>query len=874
MLSLDEPIIEAPPAALASSLSSRPRLSTPIVIDSPCDCCTSQPVTVGIPFAKGKLRQPKSLVLIACDGSPRPIQTHVTARWSDGSVRWLLIDFVVDSVRRGRQAWHLADVADVCAVSRPQAMAAGESESAFDVHTGTASFRVNRRELQPFARVVLSRSDVIDPAGTRVVLTDAQGREQLARVQRSEIESRGPVRTTLRLEGTWTGRTGLRFVARISFYAGTGLVRLALTLHNPQRARHRGGLWDLGDAGAVLFRDLSVETTLKCPREPQVEWTTGPGQARRSLLDGDRLTIYQDSSGGENWNSRNHVNRDGRVPCSFRGFELQYGDCSERGRRASPVVSVGTEEMRLAAAVPEFWQQFPKAISVHGPRLRVQLFPGRFADLHELQGGEQKTHTVWLHFDSPDDPTESTTLPLDWVHQPACVHTSPQWYAESLAVPYLTPSLAGCATPYEPLMAKVVRGPRSLFDRRESIDEYGWRNFGDVWADHEEAYCDAVRPVISHYNNQYDMIAGFVANYLRTGDRAWFDLLDPLARHVIDIDIYHTDRDKAAYNGGLFWHTAHYRDAATSTHRCYSRHMRSAGAGQLFGGGPCNEHNYTTGLAYYHFLTGEPAARDAVIGLADWVVRMDDGRRTILGWIDAGPTGLASQTTQPNYHGPGRGCGNSINALLDAWLLTGRGCYIAKAEELIRRSIHPADDVGSRNLLDVENRWSYTVFLAAIARFLDVRAESGATDETYAYARAALVHYAAWMADNERPYFDRPEQLEYPTETWAAQDLRKANVLCMASRYADGPLRTRLLDRGRELADRAWADWQRFDSRDVARAVAILMTEGMRDACFRARCGDALLPIAPGAAALANDQFGSPASFRSQRDRVLGWLKP
>ena len=46
--------------------------------------------------------------------------------------------------------------------------------------------------------------------------------------------------------------------------------------------------------------------------------------------------------------------------------------------------------------------------------------------------------------------------------------------------------------------------------------------------------------------------------FLRTGDARWWRLMDDLARHVRDIDIYHTREDKAAYNGGLFWHTNHY----------------------------------------------------------------------------------------------------------------------------------------------------------------------------------------------------------------------------------------------------------------------------------------------------------------------------
>src|SRR5207249_3752466 len=119
-------------------------------------------------------------------------------------------------------------------------------------------------------------------------------------------------------------------------------------------------------------------------------------------------------------------------------------------------------------------------------------------------------------------------------------------------------------------------------------------------------------PVVSHYNNQYDFVLGTLLHYLRTGDPAWFDLGDPLARHVIDIDIYHTERDKAAYNGGLFWFTDHYRTAQTCTHRTYSRGNCRPGD-RSYGGGPASAHNFTTGLLHYHYLTGDPGARAAVL---------------------------------------------------------------------------------------------------------------------------------------------------------------------------------------------------------------------------------------------------------------------
>jgi hypothetical protein len=831
-------------------------LRVPLVVESRRASAAAQPVTVGLPFPRGALPDGARLALHDADGRTVALQTEPLARWSDGSVKWLLLDFILPSVAAGRSHWLLQPAGS--AQGRP-ALRIEEAEADVRIDTGRAVFSLSRASAT-LTRAQVGGRDVLDAALARLRLNDAAGQAAGPRVERVEIEARGPVRATVRLQGAFAGNVPCRFTARFDFFGGTTLVRVRLTVHNPNRARHPGGLWDLGDPGSMLFRDLSLEFGVAGPA--RTYWQAEPG---RPVEQAERINfeIYQDSSGGANWQSRNHVNRDGLVPCAFRGYRVRGGEREQTGLRASPVVAVRGPDGSLAGAIPEFWQQFPKAIQVRGQTLRFQLFPHQFGDLHELQGGEQKTHSLWLHFDrGSDEPLAA----LDWVHQPAAVRAAPEWYARSGAVPFLPADRPAADERLDDYLVGVLEGPTSFFAKRERIDEYGWRNFGEVYADHEEAYCPKPPPIVSHYNNQFDVVHGLLLQFFRTGDRRWRELADPLARHVCDIDIYHTDQDKAAYNGGLFWFTDHYLDAGTCTHRTYSRLNCKPGAS--YGGGPDSQHAFATGLLHYFYLTGDPVARDAVLSLADWIVHMDDGRRVrLLGLLDDGPTGLASRTAELTYHGPGRGCGNSISVLLDGHALTGQRDYLAKAEELIRRSIHPDDDVAALDLLNAEKRWSYTVHLSALARYLDVKAEAGEIDLMYAYARASLLHYAAWMAENERPYFDRPEQLEFPTETWGAQELRKANVLRRAAAHAEGPLRSRLLWRAAELADRAWYDVLRFETRHTTRAAAVLMVEGTCDLGFRGR------EPPPAPRPKEGYAFGRPLAFVPQRLRVQARLK-
>ena len=86
---------------------------------------------------------------------------------------------------------------------------------------------------------------------------------------------------------------------------------------------------------------------------------------------------------------------------------------------------------------------------------------------------------------------------------------------------------------------------------------------------------------MSHYNNQYDAIAGFATRFLQTGDHRWWTLADELAAHVTDIDLYHTTEDRAAYNGGYFWHTQHYLPAQhRDAPRLFERATASRAAGR------------------------------------------------------------------------------------------------------------------------------------------------------------------------------------------------------------------------------------------------------------------------------------------------------
>jgi hypothetical protein len=150
-----------------------------------------------------------------------------------------------------------------------------------------------------------------------------------------------------------------------------------------------------------------------------------------------------------------------------------------------------------------------------------------------------------------------------------------------------------------------------------------------------------------------------------------------------------------------------------------------------------------------------------------------------------------------------------------------------KGEQLIRRCTHPRQDIGALTLLDAENRWFYTMYLQALGKYLHWKIERGELDAMYAYGRDVLLHFARWMAEHERPYLERPERLEFPTETWAAQDIRKSEVFDYAARHAQGDDTARFTERAEFFFRYSIDTLATMPTRTLARPVVLMCVHGL-----------------------------------------------
>src|SRR5437773_2516044 len=101
-----------------------------------------EPVTCGLPWPRGELFDPSHLQLEDDAGKFAPLQTRVLDRWSDGSIRWLLLDWLADV--SGKATYRLCHNAPSETEAPSSPLQVRHENGSVLVSTGTAEFRFSQ----------------------------------------------------------------------------------------------------------------------------------------------------------------------------------------------------------------------------------------------------------------------------------------------------------------------------------------------------------------------------------------------------------------------------------------------------------------------------------------------------------------------------------------------------------------------------------------------------------------------------------------------------------------------------------------------------------------------------------------------------------
>lgn len=769
----------------------------------------NEPLRFGIPIPKGKCLKDSVLCLRAENGE-HFLQFTVVDYWADGSLKWVVFSLYLTIDRFQKKQFFL--------VSLKNRMDRCEKYIRNSNEYYTCSFKNDyllsfpqKGLFVPFNN--LKRADCINYEKVftwKCRCIDIDNNQYIANISSCQIEETGINTSILKYTGNFKNNETVlcRFFARIYVYHQSQTVRCDFTIHNDNSAIHRGNLWDLGDAGSVYLKDLSFSLNID---DMELYYQNKPGLQFEQVNAPNNFEILQQSSGGKNWNSNNHIDHEKKSYRKFPGAIVSDGNTVTQHSRLLPELSLHLNPEVMNIRIKNFWQNFPKSISSQNGAFLISLFPCQNDEIYELQGGESKTHTIYFNFDRSG---------LEWVESPLFPKYDPEWITQCQINKYFTAHLSTDNTTYGNYINNIIDGDRSFFNRREFIDEYGWRNFGDFFADHESRYNKPGELNISHYNNQYDGLYWCLIQYLRSGSGKWFELANDLALHVRDIDIYKTEKDRFEFNGGMFWHTDHYFDAQTSSHRCYSKHNTSKN-GISNSGGPSPQNCYTTGLLLHYFITGDKLSLETLeltcknaLSLITGPENKTDRANYFIKIAVKKLIGKFSRKIRPYtlFEGPARESANVLTTLVNGYLCFHKIEYLHSAEKLIKICVKPYGNLKKHCFNNAEIRWNYVMFLQGLIYYLGVKECMNQIDSCYYYAKSSFLYFVRWMEKNETFYLKNPEKLEYPNETWAAQDLRKSEIFSAASLYCDSRDESdRFILEAEKYYNKAFEDLDKFE---------------------------------------------------------------
>lgn len=538
---------------------------------------SAQPVSFGVPFAQGELKDVSLLTL--SDGIPT--DAWVNASWPDGSVKWAGIAAVVPMTNEKLIVKSEKSRQKNLSLSTNHS-SLSTTEARIVVNTGRLSAYIPKSGAFLMDSLCLNGKRV---GGKASLVASTATDTYRSDITSAKVERAGRVRTVVKVEGIHrsqkTGRAWLPFVVRLYFYQGSDQVKMVHTfIYNGDEQKDMitslGIRFQIPMCEEVYNRHVAFATDEGGVwAEPVQLLDQGNDHSRLRTMQLEGKTIEGDSIP---FRYRQYL-KDWAQWDGFRLSQLTDNAFSVRkrttavspwigtftGDRAPGYVFVGDTKGGLGVALKDFWQSYPSTIEVGGAR-------GEEADLTMWLWSPEAEPMNLCHYDtvahglraSYEDVQEGMStaygiartselwlLPQAGYQGKACV-------AEAAAC--LTSEAHLLPTP-EYLYEKRAFGiwslprPGSLGDveRRlnlyidiyqRAIEQhkwYGFWNYGDLMHAYDPER-HSWRYDVGGYawdNTELATPMWLWYNFLRTGRADIFTMAEAMTRHCSEVDVYH-----------------------------------------------------------------------------------------------------------------------------------------------------------------------------------------------------------------------------------------------------------------------------------------------------------------------------------------------
>jgi len=528
-----------------------------------------------MPFPRGVLDAAENVRLLNPGGDECPCEISETARWPDGSVKWVLLDFQATFGPQETAVYQVEHGEDVERAPVTSPLRVEESEEAIEVSTGPLLLAVKRGDFGLLEQVRLHGRPMLKPGAQRLWITAGDGtRYELSRgtVREVVVEERTSRRAVIRARGTHGSADGRRFfdyLVRIYAWADLPWLQMEYTFINTEDTQH------------TEIREITLDTGIALERNQ-----VGLCGSGRKLYRSEEPFYFYHEELLENFgvfSGSSIYRQDGEKVEGVGMYEQQLArgwlDVSD-GRRG------------VSMTMRDFVVLYPKEASWQRDRISFSIWPARAAPLR-LHQGMARTHAFVLHFHEGEGQQARVHELAAACEEPLLPENSP-WYLES--------GTFGPVFPFRPDRYPSLE--RRLRD--QTVQARNSRSLGML------DYGDFVNPGTGSQggfstNNEPDRLHGLILQHLRSGMRIPWQVAESIAWHVVDVDVvHHTTRSPLELGGQRIHGHGHvqydaegYPDVSTVP-----------------------SHMWTEGLLEYHYLTGHPRFREIAVGIGECFLKM------------------------------------------------------------------------------------------------------------------------------------------------------------------------------------------------------------------------------------------------------------
>ena len=601
------------------------------------------PVSVGVPFPKGVLGSAAEVSAVERDKSEMPCQARAMTGWPDGSVQWALVDFKAD----GQNDFALEFGSAVTANERDDSLKVVKGRTGIKVSTGMLEVEFPKNQLMLPGRVSLRKPDgsvrvVTNGESPAVTLSEKGSTFISGKPDAVVIEESGTERVCVRIDATHrntNGRSLFRSVFRIHLFRGSTQIRVQHTFEN-----------DRTDEEFTNFHELSLRLGLDVGSE-----ALGRFENQKIEALSKRPVVLQQM----------HDNR----------YSLRRGNQDiARGRRFEGFVDIHGESGGVSLAFRDFWQNYPKGLSVDRDGVTIQICPpleknayptgGLEEDRlyyylldgqYKLKRGVARTHEFWLDFRNAGEKADPYFN--ECVQRPPLYSIDLETFNRSKTITQL-PSKA--KSPFPPYEEWVEAAREAYRDDREESRAYGMLNYGDWFGER----------VYNWGNQEYDAAWCYLQEYLRGGHTDFWDWSEQAARHLTDVDTSHYSSDPKEVG-------VQYAHCVGHTGGYYPDGYRETAS---FSGHWAVSHTWVEGPLLYHLLSGDTRVLESVMKTCALLI----GEK-------------ANDYDFTNC----RNCGWHLIHLSAAYKVTGRRVFLNVAKVIVERVLERQRDSGGWDRLMV-----------------------------------------------------------------------------------------------------------------------------------------------------------------------------